>query len=172
MRITISFALLALTTPDLFEDQWTDPEWSNYKSQEGQMAARILSFFDKVGFSYDFYSELDSRIQQEDFHDEYNEQLLTQLVEHQRKMNILNSKHTHYLQCLVNLLQFEHYKRKFISLKKYPYIPTPDMKSIKSDAELSVVRGVDLELRSALGPFLRISTLNCLIENESDKVAI
>lgn len=46
------------------------------------------------------------------------------------------------------------------------------MKSIKSDAELSGVRGVDLELRSALGPFLRISTLNFLVENESDKVAI
>ncbi|KAL4505185.1 hypothetical protein ABPG72_016252 [Tetrahymena utriculariae] len=172
LKITVSFAYLTLTSPELFESQWVDPAWNLYRNNEDLMAAKLVTFFEKVGFSYDFFEELDKQIQQEDFKENFNDSLLTIIIEHQRKMNILDGRHSLYISVLLNLLQFEHYKRKFISLKRYPFIPNSKGICISSDKELDQVRGIDLELRSALGPFLRISTVDFLIVNEEDKKCV
>ncbi len=79
-----------------------------------------------------------------------------------RRLNIFSSKVRYYVQLMGFFMGVEQMKSLFFSQPSYPWIPGSVGYNIDS------VKGMNLEIRSALGPFLRISLLPYLELDQND----
>lgn len=109
---------------------------------------KVLSHFEKRGYNAELLNIIYPKIEQEvggDFAETFLEVLCTR----QRFQTILESRAFFYLTVLLDLVMIPEFKRKFISMKKLPFIPGPMQK----------LNGSMMDTQSPFGLFVRTSVL-------------